>query len=129
MMRTFPARLAVLAALTALLVASAFTALVSPAAAATQPHWTSATRVPGIGGDWSEPFSVSCTGPGDCTAAASRAGRAVHAEPAVLGDRSGRKWGDATNVAGIPALGGLQYAAVTSVSCAWPGNCAAVGYS
>jgi hypothetical protein len=127
MMRTFPARLAVLAALTALLVGSAATALASPAAA--QPHWTSATRVPGIGGDWSEPFSVSCTGPGDCAAGGEYGPDEPYTQslPFVVTETGGT-WGPATTVAPIPALGGLQYAAVTSVSCAWPGNCAAVGY-
>ena len=69
MMRAFPFRLAGLAGLLGLLVASAAaTAPVSPASAATRPHWSSARLVPGMGGDWSLPVALSCTGRGDCTA-------------------------------------------------------------
>jgi hypothetical protein len=102
---------------------------VSAGSAATQPHWTSDRLVPGVGGDWSEPYSVSCTGPGDCSAGGDYGPDEPYTQslPFVVTETAG-KWGSAKNVAGIPALGGIQYAAVASVSCAWPGNCAAVGY-
>jgi hypothetical protein len=82
-----------------------------------------------VGGDWSEPFAVSCTGPGDCAAGGEYGPDEPYTQslPFVVTEAGG-KWGGAKTVAGIPALGGVQYAAITSVSCAWPGNCAAVGY-
>lgn len=135
-MRVSLPRLAALAAMAALLIACAnSTALGSAAAAApaaTRPHWSSATLVPGVGGDWSEPFSVSCTGPGDCTAGGNYGPDEPYTQslPFVVTEVGGT-WGAAKTVTGIPVLGAdqsEQYAAVTSVSCAWPGNCAAVGY-
>lgn len=89
----------------------------------------SARLLPGVGGDWSEPFSVSCTGAGDCTAGGEFGPDEPYTQsmPFVVTEAGGT-WGRAKDVAGIPALDGNQYAAVASVSCAWPGNCAAVGY-
>jgi hypothetical protein len=128
--RGFPLRLAGLVGFAGLLIAcSAATAAVSPASAATQPHWSSAKLVPGVGGDWSEPFAVSCTGPGDCTAGGEYGPDEPYTQSLpFVATEAGGKWDSATSVTGIPTLGGVQYAAVTSVSCAWPGNCAAVGY-
>lgn len=121
-------RLAGLAGLTGLLIVSV-TASAAAAETSTRPHWSSAEPVPGVGGDWSVPFTVSCTGPGDCTAGGDYGPDEPYTQslPFVVTEAGG-KWGSATEVAGIPALGGSQYAAVTSVSCAWPGNCAAAGY-
>lgn len=129
-MRGFPLRLAGLAGFAGLLIAcAAATATVSPASAATQPHWSSAKLVPGVGGDWSEPFTVSCTGPGDCAAGGEYGPDEPYTQSLpFVATEAGGKWVSAENVTGIPTLGGVQYAAVTSVSCAWPGNCAAVGY-
>jgi len=110
---------------------------VSPAAAvsspsAATPHWTSGKPLPGlaaIGAEWAVPFSVSCTGPGDCTLGGEFGTDEPYTQSAPLvATETGGKWGSAKSVPGIPILAGNQYAAVTSVSCAWPGNCAAVGY-
>jgi hypothetical protein len=101
----------------------------SVTSATAQPHWTSARLLPGVGGDWSVPFSVDCTGPGDCTVGGEYGPDEPYTQsmPFVTTETGG-KWGSAQTVAGIPGLDSNQYAAVTSVSCAWPGNCAAVGY-
>jgi hypothetical protein len=130
MTRAFPLGLAWLAGVAVLLLGfAAATVTVSPASAATRPHWSSARLVPGVGGDWSLPISVSCTGPGDCSAGGEYGSYEPYTQslPFVVTEAGG-KWGRAKDVKAIPALGGHQYAAVTSVSCAWPGNCAAAGY-
>jgi hypothetical protein len=130
MVRAFPLRLAALAGFAGLLVASAAAAVtVSPAAAATRPHWSSAKLVPGVGGDWSVPAAISCTGPGDCTTGGEYGPDEPYTQSLpFVATEAGGKWGSAKKVTGIPALGENQYAAVTSVSCAWPGNCVAAGY-
>ena len=138
MMGSFPLRITGLAGRARLLlVASAAASItlaaaivaISPAAAATQPHWSSAKLMPGVPGDWSVPIAVSCTGPGDCTTGGEYGTDDPYSGslPFVATETAG-KWGGARNVIDVPALGGNQYAAITSVSCAWPGNCAAVGY-
>jgi hypothetical protein len=131
MVRTFSLRLAAgLVGFAGLLPAAApATATVSPASPATQPHWSSARLMSGVGGDWSEPVAISCTGLGDCTAGGVYGWFEPYTQslPFVVTETNS-KWGSAKNVTGIPALDGEQYAAVTSVSCAWPGNCAAAGY-
>ena len=67
------------------------------AAAAATPHWSAGKLVPGlaaIAAGWAVPFSVSCTGPGDCTAGGEYGpGEPETQSPAVRGERGGRKWG------------------------------------
>jgi hypothetical protein len=128
--KAFPLRLARLAGFAGLLVASAAAAIaVSPASAATRPHWSSARLMPGVGGDWSVPAAISCTGPGDCTAGGEYGPDEPYTQSLpFVATEAGGKWGSAREVTGIPVLGEDQYAAVTSVSCGWPGNCVAAGY-
>jgi hypothetical protein len=124
-MRALPMRLVVLAGL---LVATV-PAGTAYAATSAQRQWSSATLMPGVGGDWSVPFAVSCTGPGDCAAGGEYGPEEPYTQslPFVVTETGGQ-WASAQELTGIPALGGNQYAAITSVSCGWPGNCAAVGY-
>ena len=99
------------------------------AAASTRSQWSSAQPMPGVGGDWSVPAVVSCTGPGDCTAGGEYGPDEPYTQSLpFVATETGGTWGSAEEVSGIPSLGGSQYASVTSVSCAWPGNCAAAGY-
>jgi hypothetical protein len=111
--------------------AAAAVAVVATAgqAAATAPRWSSARLMPGVGGDWSVPTAISCTGPGYCTAGGEYGGYEPYTQsmPFVASETKGA-WGKAVTVPGINAFGGQQYAAVTDVSCAWQANCAAIGY-
>jgi hypothetical protein len=89
-------------------------------------RWGKALQVPGLaalgGGDVS---SVSCASPGNCTAGGTYAvGPPVRLQGFVATERNGR-WGKATEVPGLAALGGGE---VNSVSCASPGNCTAGGF-
>jgi hypothetical protein len=91
--------------------------------------WSGSHDVPGVGGDWSILSAMSCTVPGNCTAG----GEYGWDEPYTQGtgfvvSEAGGVWGKAADVPGISELNGSQYAAVTGLSCAGPGNCAAAGY-
>jgi hypothetical protein len=89
-------------------------------------RWTKATAVPGLAalntGGFAEVNSVSCASPGNCALGGDYTGHTNAGFVAV--ERSGR-WGEATQVPGLAALG---RGAVESVSCAPAGNCAAGGY-
>jgi len=129
MVRGFPLRLAGLAGFAGLLIAcSAATVAVSPASAATQPHWSSAKLVPGVGGDWSEPFAVSCTGPGDCTAGGEYGPDEPYTQslPFVANEASGT-WRSALEVPGTSALNVKGSAEVDAVNCPVARDCAAAG--
>lgn len=67
--------------------------------------------------------SVSCASAGNCAAGGLTNGRG---RPLVVSEVNGR-WGAATEVPGIGALGDAGGAWVTSVSCGAPGYCSAVG--
>jgi hypothetical protein len=112
------------------LASSAAASSASAASPSASARWSSAAFIPGVPGDWSQPFAVSCTGPGDCTVGGEYGPDDPYSGSLpFVATESGGNWGRTTSLAGIPALAaGLQYAAVTSVSCGWPGNCAAIGY-
>jgi hypothetical protein len=74
--------------------------------------------------------AVSCAGTGDCTAVGSYADTSGSFLPLIVAEGSGT-WG--TGMApGLPTgaatRAGGQFAGLTSVSCAQPGDCGAVGY-
>jgi hypothetical protein len=99
--------------------------------------WGSAREVPGSGslntGNYAAVDSVSCTATGDCTAGGTYAtGKATFTSPtgnsqAFVVDEKDGTWGTARKVPGSAALNTGGDAQVNSVSCASPGNCAAVG--
>jgi hypothetical protein len=96
--------------------------------------WHDAIEVPGTaalntgGGNGTEVTSVSCAPAGNCAAG----GRydSTKGYQAFVADEVNGTWHDAAEVPGTAALntGGGYGAAVTSVSCASAGNCAAGGY-
>jgi hypothetical protein len=96
---------------------------------ATAGSWSDAQDVPSVGGDWSVLSAMSCTAPGDCTAGGEYGWDEPYTQGTglVVSETDGT-WGKAADVPGISELAGRQFAAVTGLSCAWPGNCAAVGY-
>jgi hypothetical protein len=80
--------------------------------------WGKAIQVHGL----NDLTSVSCSSPGNCSAAGTYDVRAY-----VVSQVKGR-WGKAIEVPGLAALGGATVATVNSVSCSSPGNCGAAGY-
>jgi hypothetical protein len=139
-MRRVGASLAVFLAVT---VAAGLTGAVASAAPPTSPSaapangtWSPPTNVPGLGdlSPWDDDVvtSMSCTGPGDCTA-----GGAYYSgfdtppggqDQAYVASEVSGTWGTAETVPGTLALNTGDNAATTAVSCSWPGNCVAVGY-
>jgi hypothetical protein len=93
--------------------------------------WTSATEVPGSAalnaGGKAQVTSVSCTGPQDCAVGGWYTDGGFKQQAFVVGETNG-VWGNAAEVPGTAALNTLGKAAVTSLSCTAPGNCAAVGW-
>ncbi len=101
--------------------------------------WGRAIEVPGLGalnkggnGDLTADITeMSCASAGNCAAVGYYADRHHHRQGFVAVERHGR-WGTAIEVPGLAALntGGTagSSAAVSSVSCASAGNCAAGGY-
>jgi hypothetical protein len=74
-------------------------------------------------------LSVSCGAPGNCSAVGSYRDNGYQAEQGLLVDETDGTWAPATE-ATVPADGGTGPQAATylsSVSCASPGNCSAVG--
>jgi hypothetical protein len=95
--------------------------------------WGKAAEVPGLarlnGDDGAAVASVSCAGPGDCSAGGFyglAAGRNPHQQAFVVTERNGT-WGSAAPVPGLASLNTGGTAEVLSVSCAAPGDCGAVG--
>jgi hypothetical protein len=90
-------------------------------------RWGAAEAVPGLadlntGGD-AQVQSVSCTSAGHCVAGGFYTARgAGDGNRAFVAEQTGGIWGPAKEIADAP--GG----AITSVSCASAGSCAAVGY-
>jgi hypothetical protein len=88
--------------------------------------WGTAQQVPGTAAlspnGPADLGSVSCRAAGDCTGAG-----AAGSHPFVVDETNGT-WGTAQVVPGIATLSHGRPAALDSVSCASPGNCAASGY-
>jgi hypothetical protein len=129
------------AALTIVLGAAALTgwagaaARAAPAAAPVGGAWSPAVPVPGLAALSPEDVeivkSISCPGPGDCTAAGayqSTSDTGPSPDQAYVVSQVGGTWGNAEAVPGTVALNTGLGAETTAVSCSWPGNCAAVGY-
>ncbi len=98
-------------------------------AKAVVPPGLTALNAGGLGGrDVSAAVSaVSCDPAGACAAGGYYKDRGNHQQGFVVGERKGT-WGKATAVPGLNALNAQGQAAITSVSCTSPGNCAAGGY-
>jgi hypothetical protein len=96
--------------------------------------WGAAQWVGG-GGSFTIPISVSCASPGNCLAgvwagsAGDKYGDGGYSQAYLVSEENG-KWGNLFVPPGVPPgdpdLG--PWAAVTSVSCASPGNCVATGF-
>jgi hypothetical protein len=128
-------------ALAIFLVVGAFTgctAAASPAAPSTSPikgAWGPAVAVPGLSAlspeDVEVVTSISCTGPGDCTAGGayqSTGDTGPSPDQAYVVSEVNGTWGNAEAVPGTVALNTGLGAATTAASCSSPGNCVAVGY-
>ncbi len=93
--------------------------------------WGKAMEVPGsaalnAGGD-AFVSSVSCASAGNCAAGGQYADGSGHGQAFVANEKDGA-WGKAMEVPGSGALNVAGGAAITSVSCASAGNCAAGGF-
>src|SRR5258706_3097948 len=93
--------------------------------------WGRAITVPGLGalnkGRNAAVLSVSCPSPGNCAAVGDYRDDGRHQQGFVVSERNGR-WHLAIEAPGLGALNKGGDARVSSVSCASPGYCAAVGY-
>ena len=94
-------------------------------------QWGNAIEVPGSGalnaGGLAGVTGVSCPSAGDCAAGGSYTDGLGHSQAFVASERNGR-WGRAIEVPGSAALNAGGDAAVSSVSCASAGDCAAGGF-
>jgi hypothetical protein len=96
--------------------------------------WGRAQQVPGlaalVNGDGGSGLnSVSCGGPGDCSAGGFyQTGQPCCISQAFVASQVNGAWRRALAVPGIAALNKAGSAAVLSVSCAAPGSCSAGGY-
>lgn len=128
------------AALAIFLTAGALTGFTGAASAApsTSPvngTWGPAVAVPGLAAlspeDVEVLTSISCTGPGDCTAGGayqSTGDTGPSPDQAYVVSEVHGTWGNAEAVPGTVTLNADVGAATTAVSCSSPGNCVAVGY-
>ncbi|HEX9518287.1 MAG TPA: hypothetical protein VF940_19145, partial [Streptosporangiaceae bacterium] len=93
--------------------------------------WGRAITVPGLGalnkGRNAGVLSVSCPSPGNCAAVGDYRDGGRHQQGFVVSERNER-WHLAIEAPGLGALNKGGDARVSSVSCASPGYCAAVGY-
>jgi hypothetical protein len=94
-----------------------------------QGAWHAATAVPGLvaldhGGN-AELGSVSCTSPGNCSAGGRYSASAGIGQAFVVDEIHGI-WHNAVTVPGITGLNHGE-AVISTISCASPGNCSAVG--
>jgi hypothetical protein len=93
--------------------------------------WGTAIRVPGLAalnkGGYVQVWSVSCGSAGSCAAGGYYTDRHGGGQGFVVTERNGR-WGTATRVPGLAALGKVEESEVNSVSCGSAGSCAAGGY-
>jgi len=120
--------------------AAASAAPATPAASPVNGTWGPPLPTPGvanlipdsadIGSVWVA-TTISCTGPGDCTAGGAYQdtfGDDPDTDQAYVVSEVNGTWGNAEAVPGTLALNTALGAATTAVSCSSPGNCAAVGY-
>lgn len=93
--------------------------------------WGTAIETPGSvalnSGGVADLVSVSCASAGNCTAGGYYRDASNHNQAFVVDEVSG-SWGNAAELPGIGGLNTAGAAAVSSVSCASAGNCAAAGY-
>ena len=96
--------------------------------------WGQAEAVPGLAAlnasGSAGVTSVSCASAGDCSAGGvyvDASGFQTGIQGFVVGETDG-VWGQAEEVPGLAALNTTGHAEVTSVSCARPGDCSAVGH-
>jgi hypothetical protein len=93
--------------------------------------WHKAVEAPGSGalnaGAFGTINSVSCSTAGNCAAGGYYTDGSGHPQAFVLTESNGA-WGKAIEVPGSGALNVGGFAAIKSVSCGAPGNCAAGGY-
>ncbi|HEV2376661.1 MAG TPA: hypothetical protein VGS19_31370 [Streptosporangiaceae bacterium] len=93
--------------------------------------WHHAVELPGIGvlnsGGFAGPATVSCAGPGNCSAGGSYKDGSGSRQAFVAGEVDGT-WGRAAEVPGSAAANAGGQAAITTVSCPSAGNCSAGGY-
>jgi len=91
-------------------------------------RWGRALEVKGTlsVGPFAAVASVSCTGPGDCTAGGYYSISKLSIQAFVVSERNGR-WGAATKVPGLAALNKGGSAGAQFVSCSSPGNCGVIG--
>ena len=112
------------------IVGGLLTAGAGPAASAA-PQLTAARSIPGLNalnaGGNARVNSVSCATPGNCVAAGSYTDAAGNLLPFVADEKNGT-WGNAHGLDAVTRATDMK-AEILSVSCATPGNCAAVGYS
>jgi hypothetical protein len=91
--------------------------------------WGAARQIPGLGtAVHPQAAAISCAAAGDCGVAGTFQSKSGQAMAFVASETDGA-WGQAQEIAGIPASldGSTAYPEVTSISCAAPGNCTAVG--
>jgi hypothetical protein len=92
--------------------------------------WKNAIEVPGSGtlpaGRFGSQALVSCATAGNCAVGLTYTGD-FNRQQAFVASATNGTWGKATEIPGLGALNAGGNAAVTSVSCGAPGNCAAVG--
>gem|GEM_PF-1528863 len=99
-----------------------------------RPTWGAAEKIPGLAllavGE-TDVSSISCPSPGNCALGGVYASTADPSYPNAEGfvaDETDGIWGSAEEIPGLGAINVDHYGkVVTSVSCATPGNCAAVG--
>jgi hypothetical protein len=120
-------------ALSLLVTGGALIAIGTVAASATLPTgvWQNSMPVPGISsldtGQNAGIAALSCTALGDCSAGGAFTGSNGE-QPFVVNETTG-VWGAAEEVLGIASLnGGENSAAINTLSCASPSNCAAGGF-
>jgi hypothetical protein len=91
--------------------------------------WGTAKEVPGTGAlntaGFASAGSVSCAAPGNCSAGGFY--NDSTGQQAYVASQTNGTWGTAKEVPGTAALNKDGRAAITSVSCAAPGNCSAGG--
>jgi hypothetical protein len=93
--------------------------------------WGLARELPGLAtlaaGKSVQPQALSCSAAGECALGGSYTDSSGRTQAFVAAERGGT-WGSAVEVPGTAALNHGGAAAVTSVSCPAPGDCAAAGH-
>jgi Bacterial Ig-like domain (group 3) len=92
--------------------------------------WGGVQPIPGLlalnTGGYATIAALSCASPGNCLVGGSYDDSHNNSYAFIAGERDG-KWGGAQEVPGTAALNTGDFAAVSSVSCDAPGDCAATG--